>query len=186
MKKPMEQLKEIMGVTDEQPLPKGSSKELQEVKRQIKELLKVIKIIMVMAIFCTAAFLIACIGGTVDYVKMPSPEAAEEIYESIKYTFTAAVIFYITVVCSRFCSDIDKSNTPFIPQVSKGLKKIAIAIVFAVLLSIGGDALYSVLTDTKFEGSVSWIGMAFVSILLLLSSIFDYGCKLQKESDETL
>ena len=61
MKKPMEQLKEIMGVPEEQPIPKGSSKEIQEIKRQIKELLKVIKIIEVMAIFCTAAFFIGCI-----------------------------------------------------------------------------------------------------------------------------
>ncbi len=30
------------------------------------------------------------------------------------------------------------------------------------------------------------VGWAFVFILILLSSIFDYGCKLQQESDETL
>lgn len=186
MKKPMEQLKEIMGVPEEQPIPKGSSKEIQEIKRQIKELLKVIKIIEVMAIFGTAAFFIGCIGTTVDYVKTPSPEAAEKIYEVIKYAFISAVIFYITVICSRFCRDIYKSNTPFIPQVSKGLKKIAIAIVLMVILLVFGDILYSHITDTKMEGTISWLSMAFSSILFLLSSIFDYGCKLQQESDETL
>lgn len=186
MKKPMDQLKEIMGVPEEQPIPKGSSKEIQEIKRQLKELLKVIKIIEVIAILFTIASLMDCIGTAVEHVGMPSPEAAEKIYKSIKYAFISAVIFYITMICSRFCRDIYKSNTPFIPQVSKGLKKIAIAIVFMVLLLVFGDILYSHITDTKMEGTISWLSMAFVSILLLLSAIFDYGCKLQKESDETI
>ena len=186
MKKPMEQLKEIMGVADEQPAANSTSKELKEVKRQIQNLLTVIKIIMVMAIIAFVVIILGGIGLAFEYAVSPSSELAEEFYILVKMVVTAAAVWYISYVCNSFCKDIDKSNTPFIPQVPKGLRKIAAALVIMFFISIAAEAVYSVITNTEFNLVTDATLWASVCILLLLSSIFDYGCKLQKESDETL
>lgn len=186
MKKPMEQLKEIMGVAEEQPVTNSTSKELKEVKRQIKNLLTVIKIIMVIAIIAFVVIILGGIGLAFEYAVSQSPELVEEIYTFVQFAVTAAAVWYISSVCNSFCKDIDKSNTPFIPQVPKGLRKISAALVLMFFISIAAEAVYSVITHTEFKLVVDATLWASVCILLLLSSIFDYGCKLQKESDETL
>lgn len=185
MKKPMEQLKEIMGV-EEQSAADGTSKELLEVKKQIKEFLTIIQIIKAIAIILIIMLVIGGIGMIVDNAVSPNSEVAVEIYKLVKYAVTAAVVWYICAVCSGFCREIDKSNTPFIPQVPKGLRKIAVVLVAISLVYIAAEAVYSQITHTEFELYIDAALGAFVFILLLLSSIFDYGCKLQKESDETL
>ena len=186
MKKPMEQLKEIMGVADEQPVTNSTSKELKEVKRQIQSLLTVIKIIMGMAIISVGLLIIGCVGISLDYAITSNPEAAEEIYKAIQWLVVSAAILYITIVCKGFCENIVKSNTPFIPQVPKGLRKIAAVLVVMFLISIAAEAIYSGITHTEFNLVIDATLWVSVCILMLLSNIFDYGCKLQQESDETL
>ncbi len=187
MKKTMEQqLKEILAVTEEQQGMKGLPKELKDIKIHIKNLVTVIKITMIMAIIGVALLAIGCIGLSLDYAKNPDPEAAKEIYTGIQGLIVSAAILYITIVCKRFCDNIIKSNTPFIPQVPKGLRKMAAAIVAMLLISIAASAVYSEITNTEFTLFIDTSGWIFVYVLILVSSIFDYGCKLQKESDETL
>lgn len=186
MKKPMEQLKEIMEVADEQPVTNSTSKELKEVKRQIKNLLTVIKIIMALAIIAFVVIILGSIGLAFEYAVSPSPELVEEFYILVKIAVTAAAVWYISSVCNGFCKDIDKSNTPFIPQVPKGLRKISAALVAMFFISIAADAVYSGITHTELNFDIDATLCASVLILTLLSSIFDYGCKLQQESDETL
>lgn len=186
MKKPMEQLKEIMGVDEGQPVTNSTSKELREVKRQIKIFVKCIKAIMVIAIIAVVGFSFGCVGIALDYALTMNSDAGEEIYTAIQGIITSAAILYITAVCRKFCESIIKSETPFILQVPKGLRKIAAAIVIMIFLSIVAEAVYSVITDTEFTLFIDASGWASVCILMLLSSIFDYGCKLQQESDETI
>lgn len=186
MKKPMEQLKEIMGVEEEQPAAKNTSKELKEVKRQIKIFMEVIPIIKVLAIICFVVIVISGIGLILDYGKSPSPETAEEIYTFVQFAVAAAATWYISAVCSSFCKKIEKSDTPFIPQVPKGLRKIAAALVVVFFISIAAETVYTEITHTEFNLVIDATLWVSVFILLLLSSIFDYGCKLQQESDETL
>ncbi|MDE7289727.1 MAG: DUF2975 domain-containing protein [Oscillospiraceae bacterium] len=186
MKKPTEQLKEIMGAAEEQSVTNSTSKELKEVKRQIKNLLTVIKIIMTLAIIAFVVIILGGIGLAFEYAVSPSPELIEEFYIFGQFAVTAAAVWYISYVCNSFCKDIDKSNTPFIPQVPKGLRKIATALVVLFFILIAAEAVYSGITHTEFNLNIDVTLGASVCILLLLSSIFDYGCKLQKESDETL
>ncbi|MDE6709320.1 MAG: DUF2975 domain-containing protein [Oscillospiraceae bacterium] len=186
MKKPMEQLKEIMGVADEQPAANNTSKELKEVKRQIKNLLTVIKLIMALAIIAFVVIILSGIGLAFEYAVSQSSELVEEIYTFVQFAVTAAAVWYISSVCNSFCKDIDKSNTPFIPQVPKGLRKIATALVVLFFILIAAEAVYSGITHTEFNLNIDVTLGASVCILLLLSSIFDYGFKLQQESDETL
>lgn len=186
MKKPMEQLKEIMGVAEEQPAANSTSKELKEIKRQLNTIIILIKITMIIAIIGMAAFTLGCAGILLDYTITSNPEAAEGIYTAIQNLVVSAAILYIAVVCKRFCESIIKSGTPFIPQVPKGLRKIAAAIVAMQFLSIAASAVYSGITGTEFTIFIDTSAYILVCILFLLSSIFDYGCKLQQESDETL
>lgn len=185
MKKPMEQLKEIMGVK-EQSAEKGTPKELLEVKRQIKNLLNVIKIIKALVIIAVVGLVLGGAAMLLDNAVSPDPEIAVEIYKLIQYVITAAVAWYICSVCGGFCKEICKSNTPFIPQVPKGLRKISAALAVMYIISFLASVAYSLLTHTELNIYVDGTLAMFILVLVILSSIFDYGCKLQKESDETL
>lgn len=182
----MKKLKKAMGTAEEQPVINSTSKELEEVKHQIKIFATLIKIAMGMAIIVVGLFIVGLIGIALDYAITSNPSVAEEIYKVIQGIITSAAILYITVVCSKFCENIIKSNTPFIPQVPKGLRKIAAAVIVMLLLSLAAAAVYSGVTGTELTIYIDASGWAFVCILMLLSSIFDYGCKLQQESDETI
>lgn len=188
MKKTMkQQLEEIIAVTEEQQGLKGLPKELKEVKQQIKNLLTVIKITMGMAIIFTALLTLGCIGIALNNAITPDPEAGKLINTAIQGIIISATVVYITVVCKGFCEDIIKSSTPFIPQVPKGLRKISTAISVMIILSLAEGAVYAKIADAEFTSLVSGMtGWIFVLMLTILSYIFDYGCKLQQESDETI
>lgn len=186
MKKPMEQLKEIMGVPAEQPAVDGTSKELREVKRQINLFIKLIKISFGIEILIIGLLIIGCVGVVLDHAITQNIYTDLEIYKIIQGIIVSSAILYMTVVCMKFCENIIQSSTPFIPQVPKGLRKIAAAIAVMLLLSIAASGVYSAVTGAEFILSIDATGWAFVFILMLLSSIFDYGCKLQQESDETI
>lgn len=185
MKKPMEQLKKIMGVK-EQSAENGESKELREVKRQIKILMNVIKIIKALVIIAVVVFVFGVAAMLLDNAISPDPEIAVEIYKLIQYIITAAATWYICSVCGGFCREIDKSNTPFVPQVPKGLRKISVTLMVIFFIKIAAEEVYTRITHTEFTLYIDATAWAFISILMLLSAIFDYGCRLQKESDETL
>lgn len=185
MKKPMDQLKEVMGVPEEQPA-NGTSKEIREIKRQIKILMGVIKIFIFLMILAIVAFSISCIVGACSYADMPNAETAEELYKYIIELIMSISFFIITMICKSIFTSINSSGTPFIPQVSKGIRKISFTICAAFLASFAVQCVYPLIMGIEQHFYVDGTSMIFVCILLLLSAIFDYGCKLQQESDETL
>ena len=85
--------------------------------------------------------------------------------------------------------NVNKNGTPFIPKVPKEMKKIAAVIAAMLILSAAAEFLFPIVfpvLGTESEFVTDPAGWAFLSLLLMLSSIFDYGCRLQQESDETL
>lgn len=189
MKKPMEQMKEMVQITEEQSDVKNMSKELENVKKQIKNLLKFIKVFAVIMILFAAYFCIDCIIDVVRYVQAPAykaPAAAIMLGESILSLISVAEYTVIAIICKNIFESIDKSYTPFIPQVPKGMRKIAFTVIAAFCASITAEVLYNQLAGTEISVYIDGTKFFLVSILMLLSCIFDYGCKLQQESDETL
>lgn len=105
------------------------------------------------------------------------------IIDCLTMTIVTAVGFDIF---RRFKRD----NTPFVPYIGNGLRIIAIAMFVGYILMffahIFADNIAGAAPPNEYNGSINGSSMIIVSIFIMLSYIFDYGCKLQQESDETL
>ena len=129
-------------------------------------------------------------------VQLFSPEMMRDAWETaVKAGQTLSVgqcVFFFLCcfgefVCSflalynarRIFSCIGKGNSPFTDKIAVQIRKIALYVVLF--------AVFSVLSVFKLLSLPSFIMcVLFALILFCISLIFDYGCQLQKEVDETL
>lgn len=87
-------------------------------------------------------------------------------------------IFLALYNAKRIFGCIGKGDSPFIAKTAIQIRKIALyVLMFAVL---------SVLSVFKMAFSSFFMCALFALILFCISLIFDYGCELQQEVDETL
>ncbi|MCM1329058.1 MAG: DUF2975 domain-containing protein [Ruminococcus sp.] len=186
MKKPVDQLKTLLDVPGETPSANDHAKALKEVKRLIKLAVKLTKVFMALAALVIAGFILGGIGIIADYAVTQNPDDVEEIFTAVQAVITSGAIMYICVICKKFCEKILESDTPFIPQVPKSMRKIAAVTAVMLIVSDIVSIVLSLVFGMEVKVYVDGKGWFMVFLLLLLSSIFDYGCKLQKESDETL
>lgn len=124
-----------------------------------------------------------------------SPEIFQETWETaIKagqtLSFGQCVFFFICCLGEFICiflafyyakrifGCIGKGNSPFTDTTAAQIRKIAL---FVLLF-----AVFSVLSVFKMTFSSFFICAVFALILYCISFIFDYGCELQQEIDETL
>ena len=87
-------------------------------------------------------------------------------------------IFLALYNAKRIFGCIGKGNSPFTDTTAAQIRKIAL---FVLLF-----AVFSVLSVFKITFSSFFICAVFALILYCISLIFDYGCELQQEIDETL
>ena len=87
-------------------------------------------------------------------------------------------IFLAFYYAKRIFGCIGKGNSPFTDTTAAQIRKIAL---FVLLF-----AVFSVLSVFKITFSSFFICAVFALILYCISLIFDYGCELQQEIDETL
>ena len=69
------------------------------------------------------------------------------------------------------------------------MKKISAVIAVMLIISAAAELLFPIVfpaLGTEPEIVTDPVGWIFIGLLLMLSKIFDYGCKLQQESDETI
>ena len=88
-----------------------------------------------------------------------------------------AIIGYILTILiadnlAKIFGEVEKQGTPFTENNIKLLKKVNI---LALILWIAG-----------MMGANSTVGLVFLIVIFAFRSVFEYGYKLQKESDETL
>lgn len=187
MKKSMkQQLEEILAVTEEQQGLTGMPEELKNIKVTIRNFIKCINVLTFLIIFGMVCSFIMCIIGLLDYVTEPTAEAINEVGEGIAMFISTIAFLAIAIICRNIFKEIDKSDTPFIPQVSKGMRKIAAVMCIMFFVEGAESVVYPIFTGTEPKLYINTTDFIFISVLMLLSYIFDYGCKLQKESDETL
>lgn len=124
------------------------------------------------------------------YNDMPPSEKAfylwnypSNVIESVALMITAVLSCIVLWRCL-------KAKTPFVPKMGKYLRVIAFTILAALILmfimriiaeAIAGDGIHN-----EYRGILNGGYGIFVSILIMLSYIFDRGFELQQESDETL
>ena len=124
-----------------------------------------------------------------------SPEMFQEAWETaVKHgqplSFGQCVFFFICCLGEFICiflafyyakrifGCIGKGNSPFTDTTAAQIRKI---VLFVLLF-----AVFSVLSVFKMTFSSFFICAVFALILYCISLIFDYGCELQQEIDETL
>lgn len=111
-------------------------------------------------------------------------------YRLLPSLFHLALLLAIAQVGISLFVTIRKQGTPFVTSVPRRMKLIAI-LVF--LFTAAPNWVYYILRGVH-EGGASFaiienegiIGLIFAAVLYALAMIFQYGCQLQQESDETL
>lgn len=129
-------------------------------------------------------------------VQLFSPEMMRDAWKTAvkagqTLSFGQCVFFFLCCfgefVCSflalynarRIFSCIGKGNSPFTKKIAVQIRKIALYVVLF--------AVFSVLSVFKLLSLPAFFMCGlFALILFCISLIFDYGCQLQKEVDETL
>ena len=87
-------------------------------------------------------------------------------------------IFFVLYNASKIFSCIGKGISPFTKDTSSRIRKIAVWIIFY--------GIFSLLSVFKITFASFLLCCLFTLILFCISLIFDYGCTLQQEIDETL
>ncbi|APM37436.1 hypothetical protein [Clostridium kluyveri] len=109
-----------------------------------------------------------------------------QIKQVIYYVFFIA----IQLVAFLIFHAISKNKTPFLPEVSRNIKIIGGLIMFSNAIaqwtaSIISSIMSNHIKITIIDESVL-LGLLLGLIFACLGAIFDYGCVLQKQDDETL
>lgn len=158
--------------------PKSELKNIMEI---ITPLMRMLQVMMIGGLLFYAAQLIISAVQS-DF---------EEMYGSV-FMFIDCAAF--AVICTIGCGIIKlfrASETPFVSGVPKRLRAMAFIIMGAFLVSVGVKLVFKAVTGAvPHDGYTGYFenpyGMILVTLLIMLSYIFDIGCKLQRESDETL
>lgn len=102
--------------------------------------------------------------------------------------FQTAIYAVILLFISRFGKVLQKSETPFSPKCIRFLKIAAyVLLVWSVVSGIINVATRGLITGHFMAGYSLDFGMLLLALaFLMVVYIFQYGAKLQQESDETL
>lgn len=118
--------------------------------------------------------------------------AAQEIWTSSLIVYNMLMLSVECFFVSKVFGKLRISDSPFREEIVNGLRRATNALVGG---GIGGVVLYLIFELTvETQPNRSFFGTSgtfYVYILLglimkAISLIFEYGCKLQQESDETL
>ena len=104
------------------------------------------------------------------------------VYMLIDTLLISLAIFLVYAVFNG----IMKGLTPFLPENTARIKKIALIVAILSIVGSYSDALVDYYTIGELTWRVNIIGMIVAIIIYCISLIFSYGCDLQRESDETL
>ncbi len=98
----------------------------------------------------------------------------------------AILITIIILFVHAIFNHIQKEDTPFSHQNTIRIKKIAIITIILSIVGSYSDALVDYYTIGQLTWKINIVGLIVGIIIYCISLIFDYGCELQQQSDETL
>lgn len=98
----------------------------------------------------------------------------------------AILITIIILFVHAIFNHIQKGDTPFSHQNTIRIKKIAIVTIILSIVGSYSDALVDYYTIEQLTWKMNVVGLIVGIIIYCISLIFDYGCELQQQSDETL
>lgn len=132
------------------------------------------------AFFSIGTVKIIAVGADVE-----TPEGAAAICGAA--AVLGAFLFAVFFLAYKMFRDINVARTPFDPKHVRTIKSIGVLVAVMTVVSNIVDRVAAEFNTTATVGmgvdsSVILIGV----VIYCLAYIFDYGCALQKQSDETL
>ena len=128
-----------------------------------------------------SAFNVTANNGTIIRIA-PRPLLLMFILLLVNTAFLAVIIFLVHAIFN----DIGKGCTPFSRQNTMRIKGVAIASVILSLIGGFSDAFVDYYTIGELTWSINIVGLITGMAIYCIALIFDYGCDLQRQSDETL
>ena len=157
---------------------------------------------------CAILFLTLCIIGalaagfmSVMYIitigidsEFATQHIAEEIYCMLNGVLIAVGIGIACNFAIKIFNKLKDGDTPFRYDIADKIKGAGTALIVTGLFGSVTEFIHTILTNNKVFLGEDTIGIisgcedmvVFGAVLMALAYIFNYGCKLQQESDETL
>lgn len=172
---------------------------LEKDKKDFITMCKVLEIVSIVlfalcimgAVLIGVVIIFSATGITEDVTESPSP--AELIVGLTNLTFMLTAIIASSFSIKIF-NKLKDGETPFRYDIADKIKGAGTVLTVGCLLCAIADFVCEMLVDSgvftasiAFERHLDFGGYCiFGAIIMALAYIFNYGCKLQQESDETL
>lgn len=128
-----------------------------------------------------AAFDVTANNGTTISIA-PQPLLMMFAFMLINTLLISAMIFIIHAIFD----DMKRGSTPFLHRNTVRIKGIAVIVGVLSIVGSYSDALVDYYTIGELTWRANVVGLVTAVIIYCISLIFNYGCDLQQESDETL
>ena len=155
-------------------------------KHEIETISKALKIIFLITMIATITAMFFSIRDLTT-ISIHDASFSEEIGRNIKYVF----YFVIQIFAFLTFSSIAENNTPFLPTTSRNIKIIGGLIMFSSPIAKWVPGIVLMINNSS-NVTVTIVDSEIIFAILLglvvacIGAIFDYGCILQKQDDETL
>lgn len=128
-----------------------------------------------------AAFQVTANNGTVLSIE-PRPLFIMFVFMLTDTVLIGAAIFFVHGIFS----EMKKGCTPFSQENVLRMKRTAIAVIILGIVGSYSDGLLDYFTIGELTWKADISGVMCGIIIYFIAFIFQYGCQLQRESDETL
>lgn len=95
-------------------------------------------------------------------------------------------MFFVLYIAHSIFRDVSIENTPFNHKHVVRIKIIAIMIIVISIIGSFSNGLFYLFSASSLECRADVGGIILGIIVYCLALFFDYGCELQRQSDETL
>lgn len=176
---------------------KTVQEKIQKSSRIISVFLKISEVAAIVGAVLSAAALVCVLADRQDLVRffvdvgeIADPQSAAVLVPWLLTCLVGAMAI-TAAMCEplyRMFRDISREGTPFAPKHARRIKMVAwIALVLPIVEGSLGNIHEALLTgEAMVQIGVDMMWLIFAGIIYCLAYIFDYGCQLQQESDETL
>ncbi|MDO5400958.1 MAG: DUF2975 domain-containing protein [Eubacteriales bacterium] len=170
---------------------------LRKTSRTIAVFLSIGKISSIVGIVLAGAGLVCGLIGRPDIqgwfmgVEKYAQAPGADVLLPMMIVATMAALLVAAALChllEQVFRGIGEDGTPFNPAHVSCIKRVAwLALALSVMVSVADNLEAALLTGERLVLlELDMAALLFAAIIYCLAYVFEYGCKLQQESDETL
>lgn len=101
----------------------------------------------------------------------------------VAYSVCMCIVLYSTHLIFK---NVSEEYTPFKHKHIVRIKRIAFMVIGLSILGSFSDGLFGLFTINELAWHIDFSGIVLGIVIYCLALFFDYGCELQRQSDETL